>query len=50
MIVLFVIHTVSGGFNGRPVAQWPTRPLPQEASEAPMPLSDLFKKNRTCTT
>jgi len=27
-----------GGFNGWPHVQWPTRPLPKEAPEAPQEL------------
>jgi len=30
-----VIHAHSGGFNGWPHVQWPTRPLSKEAQEAP---------------
>jgi len=31
------IPTYSGGFNGRPLVQWPTRPLGGWALEAPGP-------------
>jgi len=40
-----------GGFNGWPHVQWPTRPLPKEAPEAPtegFPWDDLRKMFRGC--